>query len=347
MTDIPLLMHAIEYRQYGHPDDVLDMYLTSIPDIGSNEVLVKVYSAALNPVDYKIVQGFMKMFSFLLKKKPGFDFSGKIVGVGCNVTKFKVNDYVHGMTCLGKTGTFAEYLTINESNIARIPENMSLQEAAAIPLVSLTSLYISKYISQSSNVLILGGRTATGMAAIQIAKSFNANYIVTTCSKESTQLVQSLGADVCIDYKNQDVWYVLRNNKTKFDVIYDTIGGSFSASGSYVWDGATSVLADSGQLITITGDTQGNMDIPELIKRGWQIFTRNSYLRLNHGGAAYHQHGIFGGDGKKLKIINSLGIRAILNKRQYDFTLPDVKNAFKKQMSGNAKGKIIINVFEE
>ena len=62
MTDIPLLMHAIEYRQYGHPDDVLDMYLTSIPDIGSNEVLVKVYSAALNPVDYKIDANHAKHF---------------------------------------------------------------------------------------------------------------------------------------------------------------------------------------------------------------------------------------------------------------------------------------------
>ena len=341
-------MHAVEYRQYGSPDDVLDMYLTSVPNIGSSEVLVKIYSAAINPVDYKIVQGFMKMFSFLLKKKPGFDFSGKIVAVGSKKNNFKVGDSVHGMTCLSKTGTLAEYLAIGESNITHIPPNMSFQEAAAIPLVSLTSLYISDYISQSSNVLILGGRTATGMAAIQIAKAFNANYIVTTCSKDSTQLVKLLGAELCIDYKNQSVWDELRSSELKFDVIFDTIGGSkYQTSYSDVWDNALTVLAKRGHLITITGDTQQNLDLSELIKRAWQIISRNSYLKLNHGGATYHQHGIFGGNGKKLEIIDSLCIRAMLNERQYQFTLPDVKNAFRKQMSGNAKGKIVINVFEE
>jgi len=141
---IPQTMKSIYYTKYGDPVDVLKMNKEKpLPKCGSKEVLVEVYAAALNPADYKIIEGNFRITGNMIKRQPGFDFSGRVVKVGSDVKgEFEVGDVVHGMTPLQKTGTLSEYHAVKASCLAKKPEEMSFEEAAGLPLVGLTSSVI-------------------------------------------------------------------------------------------------------------------------------------------------------------------------------------------------------------
>jgi alcohol dehydrogenase len=144
-----------------------------VPTYRSWEVLVEVHAASLNPVDYKIIEGAFSLLDFALNHRPGFDFSGKVLAVGESVTSIQVGDVVHGMTWVHKTGSLAEYLAIDESAINVVPGSVSIQEAAALPLVGLTSFASLVTLGglrqgKDQRVLVRGGSSATGMMALQL-----------------------------------------------------------------------------------------------------------------------------------------------------------------------------------
>ena len=155
-------MQAVIFAKNGAPSDVLEMVSAPVPAYRSWEVLVEVQAASLNPVDYKIIEGAFSLFDFGLNHRPGFDFSGKVLAVGDGVKNIRVGDLVHGMTWVHKTGSLAEYLAIDESAINVVPDGMSLQEAAALPLVALTSFSSMVTLGgltqgKAQRVLVLGG----------------------------------------------------------------------------------------------------------------------------------------------------------------------------------------------
>jgi NADPH:quinone reductase-like Zn-dependent oxidoreductase len=166
-------MHAMHFEKYGTPSEVLLKSELPIPYYRSWEVLVEVHAASLNPVDYKIIDGVFYLIDFALTHIPGFDFSGRVIAVGKDVKSIKVGDIVHGMTWVHKTGSLAEYLAIDESAINIVPDSISSQEAAALPLVTHTS-YASLVtlgglaMGKQQRVLVLGGGSATGMMAVQL-----------------------------------------------------------------------------------------------------------------------------------------------------------------------------------
>ena len=237
----------------------------------------------------------------------GFDVSGKVIAVGKDCKHIKVGDTVHGMSWVWKTGSLAEYMAIDESAINVVPEGMTEHEAAALPLVGHTSFSSLVTIGGlqthgKQRVLILGGSSATGMMAIQLAKAYGAAHIASTCSPRNYDLVKSLGADETIDYREENVFDVMRGRGETFDIIYDTVGdGRWIAywrlvdisvlpfvpslrpsslfltvtsslpqgAGASVWEGAADgVLAARGQLVTITGDVQRTLDLTDLLTRG-------------------------------------------------------------------------------
>jgi len=341
-------MRGVYFDDYGAPSDVLHMVDLPVPTYRSWEVLVEVHAASLNPVDYKIVEGAFFLIDMALNHRPGFDFSGIVVAVGSNVKHIKVGDNVHGMTWVHKTGSLAEYLAVDESAINVIPKSMTFQEAAALPLAAHTS-YSSLVTlgglehSRGQRVLVLGGSSATGMIALQLAKAYGASYIVATCSPRNEELVRSLGADETVNYREQEVFETMREANKSFDIIYDTV-----AAGKSVWDGAASgVLASGGRLITITGDVQRALDVPDLLTRGYQIVSRNLFCLWHNGGGGYHQYTQPGGKRDELMVLDSLvengKLRAVVDK-VYGFELGDVKEAFAYLMTGRASGKVIINV---
>ena len=164
-------MQAITFKRYGTPDDVLEIVDLPIPNYHSWEVLVEVYTASINPADYKIIEGAFYLIDNVLNHRVGFDFCGKVVAVGLDVQGFNVGDVVHGMAWIHKTGSLAEYIATDESAINVIPSNMSIQEAAGLPLVahtSYSSLVTLGKVDEKSRVLILGGSSATGLMALQL-----------------------------------------------------------------------------------------------------------------------------------------------------------------------------------
>lgn len=214
-------MKAAYISRYGKIDDV-QINEQAKPSLTENSVLVKVHAASINPLDLRVLEGEFKAilpvsFPFIL----GNDFAGTVVEVGSNVTQFKVGDEVYAKTDLN--GAFAEYTVVQESSLALKPQNISMDQAAALPLVALTSwqalVEIAK-VKAGQKVLIHAGSGGVGSIAIQLAKSLGATVATTTSGKNSGW-VKELGADIIIDYKTTDFEQELKD----YDVVLDTQGG--------------------------------------------------------------------------------------------------------------------------
>ncbi|RCK66809.1 Protein YIM1 [Candida viswanathii] len=224
--------------------------------IPSNSILVKIHYASLNPIDYKLKD--MAPFPSFRDKGMGKDFSGEIIALGCNVENFKVGDLVQGFYSgfLSRDGTFSEYLLINtkrclfKNEIAKVPQSISLQEAAAWPLVLGTAmLMLDKLPVRNKKVLVLGGATSVGRYVIQLLKSDGAGEIVVSCSPRSQELVKDLGATKTINYRESVLNQVLENTTDeRFDYIIDCWGGK------ELFPNIKEILTKGGAYHTIVGD---------------------------------------------------------------------------------------------
>lgn len=226
-------MKAVIYTQYGSPE-VLKIQEVPTPTPKENQILVKIIASAVNSGDVRVrsldVKGFMKVIMRLVlgiskPRKPilGTVFSGVVENVGNKVSKFKVGDKVFGMTGLN-FGTYVEYIAINQnSNVLRMPENASFEEAAAIVFGGQTAIYFleKSRIAEKSNakILIIGATGSVGTAAIQIAKYHKAD-ITAVCSSEGLWLVNKLGVKNAICYDKED----FTKQTEKFDIIFDAVG---------------------------------------------------------------------------------------------------------------------------
>ncbi len=219
-------MKAIQYHRYGFPE-VLQLREVEKPAPGDNEVLVKVASTTVTPVDCVFRRGddFMaRLFTGLTKPRnpvPGSELSGVVEEVGKDVTLFEVGDEIFG----GGPATNAEYTCLEEEGpIAIKPSNLTFEEAAAVPYGILTALPFLRDegdIQAGQRVLINGASGSIGTYAVQLAKHFGAD-VTGVCSSANVELVQSLGADEVIDYTRED----FTERKNTWDVIFDTVGKS-------------------------------------------------------------------------------------------------------------------------
>lgn len=215
------------------------------PEVGEYEVLAEIHAASINPVDFKIRDGKVKL---LLKYKMplilGNDFSGVVAKVGAKVTRFKVGDEIYARPRKSKIGTFAEYIAIHEEDIALKPKNLSFEEAASIPLVGLTTYQALADIMQlqkGQKILIQAGAGGVGTFAIQLAKIMGA-FVSTTASEAGTNLVKSLGADEIINYRTEKFEEKLKN----YDAVFDTLGGE-------ILEKSFGVLKSGGKIVSVSG----------------------------------------------------------------------------------------------
>ena len=176
------------------------------PTLGQDDVLVEIHAAGLNVLDSKIRDG---EFKLILPYRPpfilGHDVAGTVVRVGSKVRQFKPGDEVYARPRDGRIGTFAEFIAMNEADVALKPKNLSMEEAASIPLVGLTAWQVlveRAKLKKGQKVLIHAGSGGLGTFVIQLAKHLGA-MVATTTSTANVDLVRSLGADVVIDYKKQ------------------------------------------------------------------------------------------------------------------------------------------------
>ena len=236
-------MRAVLMTKTGTPD-VLECQDIATPEVHSaSELLVRLHAASVNPVDTKLRQGLYPMDD--LPAVLGCDGSGIVEAVGSEVNKFQVGDEVyffHGG--IGPIqGNYAEFKTVEERFVAKKPESLNFTEAAAAPLVLLTaweSLYDRAQIKSGQNVFINAGAGGVGHIAIQLAKIAGANVCTTVSSDEKAEFVKSLGADMTINYKEQDFVEAIMDwtDGKGADIVMDNVGGewiekSFSAVAHY------------------------------------------------------------------------------------------------------------------
>jgi NADPH:quinone reductase-like Zn-dependent oxidoreductase len=216
-------MKAIIYHQYGSPD-VLQLREIAEPIVGDNDVLVRVRAASANPYDWHFMRGsplFMRLQIGLFKPKKqslGADLAGQVEAVGKNVSTFSPGDEVFGFG----GGSFAEYVCVQQDMLALKPENLSFEQAAAVPLAGLTALQALRdygAVRAGQKVIINGASGGVGTFAVQIAKSFGAE-VTGVCSERNVDLVKSIGADRVFDYNHED----FTSSGEHYELMLDNVG---------------------------------------------------------------------------------------------------------------------------
>lgn len=309
-------MKAVQINSFGDRT-ILELNDIDIPTPAANEVLIKVKSAAVNPVDWKIRQGYLQpMLNHTLPLTLGWDVSGEVAAIGDQVNRLKVGDAVYSRPDIRKNGSYAEYMTAVADEVAVKPSSFTWQEAAGVPLTALTawqSLYELANLQAGEHVLIHAGSGAVGQFAIQLAKLRGA-YVYTTTSSKNASLVQSLGADQAINYQQEDF-----SELKDIDVVFDTIGGETLANS---WK----TLKKGGRLVSIVEDPD-EATATEHGVSAFFCFVQSNREQLDHLSEL--------ANAGQLKInIDSV------------FGLDEVAAAHERSETGRARGKIIINVSE-
>lgn len=217
-------MKAIILEQAGDVENFITKDIEK-PDIKGNEVLVETKAISVNPVDYKVRANEPVIDMIIGKERPvilGWDIAGVVSKIGNEVSKFKVGDTVFGMVnFLGHGKAYAEFVAAPEDHLAKIPEGISFEDAAATTLAALTALQVlESRVKKGDKVLIHAGSGGVGHFAVQIAKTLGA-YVITTSSGKNKDFVMSLGADQHIDYRQQKFEEELSN----LDFVFDMFNG--------------------------------------------------------------------------------------------------------------------------
>lgn len=211
-------MKKILYNKYGGVDN-LYMADTVKPEPSTNQLLVKVKAVSINPFDWKVLRGDMKLMSGSKFPKPiGSDFSGIIEQVGSDIQNYKAGDAVFGVINPLKEGTLAEYVVVNESQIAIKPEEISYDQAAAMASVGQTAIQLTNNIKKGDQVLINGASGGVGMFAVQFAKSKGA-IVTAVAAKDKLSHLEQWGSDFVIDYKSQPITNIKNNMTTSLNFL--------------------------------------------------------------------------------------------------------------------------------
>ncbi|OOG46671.1 NADP-dependent oxidoreductase [Rhodanobacter sp. C01] len=237
-------MKAFIIDRYGKKDP---MRLGDMPkpELRDDDVLIEVHAAGLNLLDSKIKSGEFKLIlPYRMPLVLGHDVAGVVIKVGPRVRQFKVGDEVYSRVPDHRIGTFAQFIAVNENDVAPKPRNLTMEEAASIPLVGLTAwqaLVERAHLKKGQKIFIQAGSGGVGTFAIQLAKYLGAT-VATTTSSANTDLVKSLGADFVIDYRKDDVERVLQS--------HDVVLHSQDAA---ALEKSLRVLKPGGTLISISG----------------------------------------------------------------------------------------------
>jgi len=242
-----MTIKAIRIHAYGGPD-VLRYEDVDDPVAGVGEVIVRIAAAGVNPVDWKVREGYLATFvPYTLPLIPGFDFSGTVATIGEGVTAFAPGDEVFGAAPFEQAGAYAQAITVPASILARKPASLDIENAAAIPTGAITAwqgLFAPDYgnLQKGQTVLIHGGAGGVGIFAVQLAKWRGAR-VITTASANNAEFLLGLGADEVIDYGTQRFEDIVHD----VDLVFDLIGGDVQARS---WK----VLRKGGLLASAVGE---------------------------------------------------------------------------------------------
>ncbi|HTD13308.1 MAG TPA: NADP-dependent oxidoreductase [Steroidobacteraceae bacterium] len=310
------------------------------PALRDEDVLVEIHAASVNPLDLKIREGKLKLIlPYRLPLILGNDLAGVVLRVGPGVRRFKPGDEVYARPDKDRIGAFAELIAIREASVAIKPKRLTMEEAASIPLVGLTAwqaLVERAQLKAGQKVLIHAGSGGVGTIAVQLAKRLGA-IVATTTSTANLDWVKGLGADIVIDYRNDDFEATLRD----YDVVLDTLGGE-------VLEKSLRVLKPGGKLVSIAGPP--DPDFAREIGASWvltlamRLLSRRIRSSAKRLGVNY-SFLFMRSSGDQLREIGSL-IDAGLIRPVVDrvFPLESTKEALAYVEKGRAKGKVVVRV---
>lgn len=334
-------MKAMGISRY-HQDE-LETFTVPVPAISDDEVLVQVHAASVNPVDFKIRDGVLRLLiNYRMPIVLGFDFAGTVAQVGRAVTGFQVGDQVYGLPRRTMIGTFAEFFAVKAEDIALKPRNLTFVEAASIPLVGLTTYQAFNELMRlqaGERILVQAGAGGIGTFAIQLARVMGA-FVATTASPAGKALVTRLGADLVIDYREEDFWKVLAG----YDCLYDVFGGKSLDEGF-------KILRRGGRIVSLNGTPNARFGKVQhlgfLKTTALRVASIPLTLREKRYGVTYdmifvrpdsHQLDILRGLYEKGRIV------PVIDKV---FPLGEAQKALDYSQSGRAKGKIALKVCAE
>lgn len=308
-------MKAAYIEQYGGSDQFKVGELAR-PTIGADDVLIEVYAASVNPVDWKLREGYLKeMLTYEMPLVIGWDVSGVIKEVGANVTNLQVGDEVFSRPDIARQGTYAEYVAVDAHLVVKKPAMLSFEEAASLPLVAHTAWQVMFEVmkAQSGDRIFIGaGSGGVGTVAIQLAKAHGL-YVITSTSTPNVDWVKALGADEVIDYKQQDPTTTVR----ELDFVFDTMGGDGQGK---LYD----MLKENGMLVSISTPPD-EAEAERANVRCEYVFMQPTGERLQQIADAVEQ-------GELKPVIDRV------------FPLEQIKQAHDYGEEGHAKGKIVIKV---
>lgn len=332
-------MKAFIINRYSKTEKLL---LAEMPEpiVHENDVLVQVHAAGVNPIDSKLKSGEFKLI--LPYKFPlilGHDVAGVVVKVGSKVSQFKVGDEVYARPADHRIGTFAELISIREDDAAFKPKDISMDEAASIPLAGLTAwqaLVEKADLRKGQKVFIQAGSGGVGTFAIQLAKHLGAT-VATTTGAGNIDLVKGLGADIAIDHKNEDFEAKLKD----FDIVLNSQDGK-------TLEKSLRILKPYGKLISISGPPDAKFatekNLPWYMKYVFKILSsvvRKKAKKLN----VDYSFLFMRAEGKQLSeiasLINAGNVRPVVDKV---FPFEAINDAMAYVESGRAKGKVVIRV---
>lgn len=331
-------MRAMQIEKYGHTPLILKQ--VPIPEIGTTDVLVAIKAASVNPIDSKTRDGEVKLLvKHSMPLTLGQDFAGIIVKVGAQVAKFKVGDEVYGRPRDARIGTFADYLAVDEADIALKPANLSFEQATALPLVGLTgyqALVDIAKVQPGQKVFIQAGAGGVGSIAIQLAKNLGA-YVATTASVKNEQQVRKLGADQVIDYHTTQFDDVLQN----YDMVFDTLGGT-------QLERSFKILKPGGKIVSVAGLPNASFGRERKLGGLKTMLFRLATLKLTQLERKYQvsYHFLFmQANGQELvqitKLVENGKLRPLIDRV---FTFQNTQQALGYSETGHAHGKIIVKI---
>jgi NADPH:quinone reductase-like Zn-dependent oxidoreductase len=329
-------MKALVATRYGGPD-VLAVVDRPEPEVGPRDVLIAVKAASLNPLDFKIREGKVKL---VLRLEPpialGCDVAGVVERVGPDVAKFRAGDAVFARLEKARMGGLAERAVAIEDVVAAKPANASFEEAAAVPLAGLTALQALREaaaLTAGQRVLIQAGAGGVGSLAIQIAKRLDL-HVTTTTSTRNIDFVKQLGADAVVDYTRHEPL------PTGLDAVFETLGGASEIA-------SLAAVKPGGVVVGIGGMPDGDFartHLPAFARPMIWLATARRRRAAARAGARF-VYLFMRPDGAQLaelaRWIDEGRVRPILHR---SYPLSEVREAFAELERGRARGKIVVTI---
>ncbi|HZX03620.1 NADP-dependent oxidoreductase [Kribbella sp.] len=333
-------MRAYVLTRYG---DARAMEFRDVPDPtpGDEEVLIRVRAAGLNPVDYKIREGKLRLINRLrLPIVAGSELSGVVEGVGPGVSRFAVGDRVFSRVDKHKLGAYAPYATVHQSIVAKMPATLDFAAAAGLPLAGLTALQALRdelAVKAGDNVFISGGAGGVGTLAIQLAAWMGAN-VATTASPRGADLVRSLGAGTVIDYRSE-----------RFKDLLSGYDGAFDLTGGQDLIDSFDILRRGSRTVSIAGMPDAttarlDLDAGPLLTAALAVASAKIHLQARRRGVGY-RYLFMHPSGADLDVLADLvdkgHLRPLIDRV---FPFADLAAAFTHLEQGHAKGKVVVQL---